>query len=426
MMTEYQDFLTTLIDGRHRVGELCDSFEEWYGSRPEVAVSAPGRTEIIGNHTDHNHGRVVAAAITQDTLIVAGRIPPDEEASASLRLRSEGWEREFSVDPGAPGHDTERLMLGVRDGLRKAGLDAPGYRACMTSSVLPGSGLSSSAALEIALAGVHGALTGEDGEDIPPLRAALAGQYAENNYMNKPSGLMDQLASALGGMQAIDFRDPEAPLIHRMEVDFSTTNHQLMVVNTGGSHSDLTEAYAAISREMRAVAAALGVSYLSETTRKDLFKNLSTTRSAVGDRAVLRAMHFFEEQERVSAFVDAVDTRSIHDVLDLMRESGDSSVRLLQNVHTGSDRDQSLALGLELTRTYLRQRGATGAYRVHGGGFAGTMLVVMPEDLIPEYRNAMQRAFGDHAVVPLRIRYQGLVATRLPPAGEGAADQATG
>ncbi|TVR72374.1 MAG: galactokinase, partial [Spirochaetaceae bacterium] len=408
MMTTYQEFLAELTDGRHRVDSLCNTFEECYGTRPTVAVSAPGRAEIIGNHTDHNNGRVVAAAITQDTVIVAGAVAPEGDDPASLQLHSEGWERDFVVGPGEPGHDTERLMLGVREGLRNSGLAAPGYRACMTSSVLPGSGLSSSAALEIALAGVHGALTGETGEDIPPLRAALVGRFAENHYMNKPSGLMDQLASALGGIHAIDFRDPEAPLTHRIEIDFSETNHKLMVVNTGGSHADLTDAYAAVSREMLSVARELGVSTLAETSRKELFRNLSAVRAATGDRAVMRALHFFEEQDRVSAFVDAADSRSDHEILALMRESGDSSIRLLQNVHTGSARDQSLALGLELTRTYLRQRGGTGAYRVHGGGFAGTMLVVMPEDLFPEYRTAMQRAFGDHAVVPLSIRPRGL------------------
>lgn len=302
-------------------------------------------------------------------------------------------------------------MLGVQKGLEQSGIETPGYRACMESRVLPGSGLSSSAALEVALAGIHGVLAGLE---VPPLQAAMAGRYAENHYMGKPSGLMDQLASALGGMQAIDFADPEAPLVHRIEVDFSESSHQLMVVHTGGSHADLTDSYASVSREMHAVARELGVTTLAETSRKDLFRNLTRVRSTVGDRAIMRALHFFEEQNRVSAFVDAADSRLNQELMELMVESGDSSIRLLQNVYTGSDRDQSLALGLELTRVYLRQRGATGAYRVHGGGFAGTMLAVIPDELVAEYRTAMQRAFGDHAVVPLDVRPHGLIAARIP------------
>lgn len=302
-------------------------------------------------------------------------------------------------------------MQGVAAGLIERDLPAPGYRACMDSTVLPGSGLSSSAALEIALAGVHGAIADTE---TPPLAAALAGQHAENHFMGKPSGLMDQLASALGGMQAVDFSDPEAPRTHRIEVDFTRSNHRLMVVNTGGSHANLTEQYAAIPREMRAVAAELGGSVLADTSRKHLLAKLSVVRRKLGDRAVLRAFHFFDEQDRVSAFVDAADSRLNDRLLEIMTESGHSSINLLQNVFLpGSDQDQGLALGLSLTATYLRQRGGTGAYRVHGGGFAGTMLTVVPEDLFPEYQTAMNRVFGKEAVMPLEIRSQGLITADL-------------
>lgn len=415
MIVPLSDLLSEIRDGQRRLNKLKQTFIDHYDAEPAVVVSAPGRTEIIGNHTDHNNGRVVAAAIQQCTLVVAG--PPSGEGE-TCHLRSKGWDRTFTVDPAHPekitadpdAHDTERLMLGVVEGLARYGFHAPGYRACMDSSVLPGSGLSSSAAVEIALVGVHGALSGED---IPPLRAALVGKYAENHYMRKPSGLMDQLASALGGMHAIDFSDPDAPLIHRIEVDFTSTNHHLAVVNTGGSHANLTEQYGAVSREMHAAAQALGVRNLAETDRKQLLAHLSVVRKKAGDRAVLRALHFFEEQNRVFSFVDAADSRLNQTILHLMTESGDSSARLLQNVHTGSARDQALALGLELTRTYLHQRGATGAFRVHGGGFAGTMLVVIPEDLMDEYRTAMQRAFGEGAFMPLQIRQQGLVTASL-------------
>ena len=414
MLTTYNEFVLDIPNGRTRVNALRSQFAERFKTEPEVVVSAPGRTEIIGNHTDHNNGRVVAAAIQQDTLVVAGPVPQEQPQDA-LHLISHGWDREFLVDSRTDTdseiHDTERLMLGLREGLQRHDLPVPGYRACMDSTVLPGSGLSSSAALEMALAGVHGALADTT---IPPLGAALAGRYAENNYLHKPSGLMDQLASALGGMNALDFADSEAPRIHRIELDFDETNYQVMVVNTGGSHADLTDYYAAVSAEMHAVARELGVSHLAETGRKQLLAHLTSTRQATSDRAVLRAFHFFEEQERVSAFIDAADSRYILEILELMRESGDSSIRLLQNIHTGSPQDQALALGIELTRTYLRQRGAVGAYRVHGGGFAGTMLAVIPADLAGEYRTAMHRAFGDGSVIPLHIRQSGMSAARLP------------
>lgn len=408
------DFYSALPEARHRVSALKQAYREHYEDDPRVVVSAPGRTEIIGNHTDHNNGRIVAAAVTLDTIVVAGPAAGGGD-DGSLRLHSDGWDQEFVVDSDRDlrrdAHVTERLMAGVAAGLEKGGYPAPGYRACMDSSVLPGSGLSSSAALEVALAGVHGVLTDTD---IPPLDAALAGRFAEHRYMGKPSGLMDQLASALGGMHAIDFVDPDAPRIHRVEVDFAGSNHHLLVVHTGGSHADLTAEYGAISEEMHAVAARLGVKNLAETDRKQVFRNLSALRRAVGDRAVLRALHFFDEQERVSSFIDATASRLNERAFELMTESGDSSIRLLQNARSeNSNHEQSLALGLELTRLFLRQRGGTGAYRVHGGGFAGTMLVVVPQSLFEEYRTAMGRAFGAEAVVPLQIRQEGLVAARL-------------
>jgi galactokinase len=416
MIVTLADFHAALPEVRHRVSALTQAYTEYYGEAPRVVVSAPGRTEIIGNHTDHNNGRVVAAAVTLDTLVVAGPAAGGSDDS-SLRLLSDGWEREFSVDSDRDlhrdAHATERLMAGVAAGLEKAGFSAPGYRACMDSTVLPGSGLSSSAALEIALTGIHGVLSDTE---IPPLEAARVGRFAEHQYMGKPSGLMDQLASALGGMNAIDFADPQSPRIHRVEVNFTSSNHHLLVVHTGGSHADLTAEYGAISEEMHAVARRLGVENLAETNRKQLLRNLSALRSAVGDRAVLRALHFYDEQERVSAFVDATTSRLNERAFELMTESGDSSIRLLQNAHSEtSNHDQALALGLELTRLFLRQRGGTGAYRVHGGGFAGTMLVVVPESLFEEYRTAMGRAFGEEAVVPLQIRQDGLVAARLEP-----------
>ncbi len=415
MHVDYDSFVGAVPSGAQRLRELSERFEEQFGKRPTVAASGPGRTELIGNHTDHNNGRVVAAAINADALIVAAPV-----AGAEATLISEGWPTAFTADltvdtPDTPdasySHDTERLMAGVAAGLRNQGYATPAYAALMESRVAPGSGLSSSAALEIALAAVHGALSTEERD---PIAAARAGQYAENRFMHKPSGLMDQMASAVGGTVGIDFADPDNPRYHRLGLDFHSHGQRLVVVNTGGSHADLTDQYAAIPKEMKAVAAALGVTTLSETSRKALLSHLGKVRSTLGDRAVLRAFHFFEEQDRVSAMIDAVDSRMHERVLQLMQASGTSSWTLLQNVAAeGAVREQPIALAVEVTLTYLAARGASGVARVHGGGFAGTMLAVIPEELIQEYHHIMSRAFGEDSTTELTIRPQGILATAL-------------
>jgi galactokinase len=413
MHVGYESFIAAVPDGAKRLRDLADRFEAHFGSRPTVAASGPGRTELIGNHTDHNNGRVVAAAINADALIVAA---PASGEDASLL--SQGWPQAFtanlnveSPDNSTYSHDTERLMAGVAAGLRRQDHSAPAYSAVMESRVAPGSGLSSSAALEVALAAIHGALSGEE---IDPVAAARAGQFAENQFMNKPSGLMDQMASAVGGTVGIDFADPGRPRYHRLSLDFHSHGQRLVVVNTGGSHADLTDQYAAIPREMGQVASELGVSTLSETSRKELLSHLGRIRSTLGDRAVLRAFHFFDEQDRVSAMIDAVDSRMHDHVLQLMQASGASSWTLLQNVAAeGAVREQPIALAVEVTRTYLAARGASGVARVHGGGFAGTMLAVIPEEVIQEYHHVMSRAFGEGSVTELAIRPQGMLATKF-------------
>lgn len=412
MYVDRDTFLRAVPDAGHRIARLAELYRKEWGTDPTHVASGPGRTEIIGNHTDHNRGQVVAAAIQLDAVAVAGPSPDN-----TLRLRSDGWEETFSVAVDAPAgsvtdaHDTARLMAGVADGMRKLDLPAPAYQAVIDSRVTPGSGLSSSAAFEVALAGVHLALAGQ--ETVDPVLVARAGQHAENHFMGKPSGLMDQMASAVGSAVAIDFHDGERPQYHQLPLDFRANDFRLVVVNTGGSHANLTPQYAAVPEEMHSVAAALGVSVLRKTSRRELLARLDELREACGDRAVLRAMHFFDEQERVAALVDAVDQRHHEQVMRLMQESGTSSWTLLQNViATGATREQSLALALEITRNYLSARGAQGACRVHGGGFAGTILAVVPESLAEEYHTVMNRAFGHGSVTELQIRPEGLLYAR--------------
>ncbi|HKK48204.1 MAG TPA: galactokinase family protein, partial [Alkalispirochaeta sp.] len=283
MHVVYESFIATVPNAAHRLRELSERFEERFGRRPTVAASGPGRTELIGNHTDHNNGRVVAAAIDADALIVAAPAPGPEAT-----LVSEGWPDAFTTyltsealnaaERSTFSHDTERLMAGVAHGLQRQGYTTPGYVAMMDSLVAPGSGLSSSAALEMALVAVHGGLSSEE---IDPVAAARAGQHAENHFMDKPSGLMDQMASAVGGTVGIDFADPDNPRYHRLGLDFHSHGQRLVVVNTGGSHADLTDQYAAIPHEMKAVASALGASTLSETSRKELLSHLGTVRAAL-------------------------------------------------------------------------------------------------------------------------------------------------
>lgn len=413
MYTERDAFLAAIPDAGHRIATLSEAYRAAWGSEPTHVSSGPGRTEIIGNHTDHNRGQVVAAAIQLDALAVAGPSP-----DGVLRLRSQGWDREFSVARDAAAeqmselHDTARLMAGVADGMRTHGLPAPAYQAMLESRVAPGSGLSSSAAFEVALAGVHLGLAGAAATD--PVLVARAGQHAENHFMGKPSGLMDQMASAAGSAVAIDFHDPVQPHYHQLNLDLHAQGFRLVVVNTGGDHASLTPQYAAVPAEMRCVAGSLGVDVLRETSRHELLSRLDSVREACGDRAVLRAMHFFDEQERVAALVDAVDSRHHEQVLRLMQESGTSSWTLLQNVLAeGSRREQPIALGIEITRSYLAARGATGACRVHGGGFAGTILAVVPEQLAEEYHSVMNRAFGAGSVTELQVRKQGLLFAEL-------------
>lgn len=408
----YADELESRIhEGLHRHQQLMAEFTAEYDGEPSVLVSAPGRVEILGNHTDHNNGRVVASAIDLDTLILAG-----ESSDGMIHLVSDNWAEGFHVDmatgaqPDEP--DTQKLMRGVAAGLIALGYDAPPYQAVVSSRVAVGSGLSSSAAFENALVGVHAAL---GGYEIPPIDAALVGKFAENRFMGKPSGLMDQLASSSGGMLAIDFVDPENPRRHSLSFDFEKHGYRLSIVNTGGDHADLTTMYAAIPDEMHSVAESLGGGTLSQYSRSDLLHRLTALRGEHGDRALLRAFHFFDEQERVSTFIDAITTERIELALRVMVESGLSSWKLLQNVYPeGDHRHQQAALGLYLTEAFLRQRGSIGAYRIHGGGFAGSILTVVPEAVYQEYHRVMDKAFGDGAVVALTIREHGILQASLP------------
>ncbi len=371
--------------------------------------SAPGRTELGGNHTDHNHGRVLAAAVNLDTIAC---VRP--RADHLARIRSPGYpDTEVDLSSLSPAEaergTTGALLRGIAawiaekhaDAVGKAGA-LRGFDAWLSSEVLSGSGLSSSAAVEV--------LFGTIMADLADLRLdcveiARMGQYAENAYFGKPCGLMDQTASAVGGIVAIDFGDPGSPRVRRLDFDFGAAGYSLAVVDTGGSHADLTADYAAIPTEMRQVASAFGAAALRGIGRNELAARADELRRDFGDRAFLRAWHFAAEDERAEAMANALAEGNLDTYLGLVRESGDSSWRFLQNLQPqGRPREQGLAVALALAE---RAIGPEGACRVHGGGFAGTVQVYAPTGRIPALRAALEPVFGPDSVIPVTIRHQG-------------------
>jgi galactokinase len=400
---------------------------------PETAgdlrlFTAPGRTELGGNHTDHNQGKVLAASIQLDQAavtaprndrIVVFRSTGYPDAVVDLRDRSASTPVE--PVPEEKG-TTEALIRGIAAEFERRGTGVRGFTANAASAVLPGSGLSSSAALEVLIGRIFDNLYGEGKRSA--LELAQIGQKAENVFFGKPSGLMDQAACAFGGAVAIDFRDAEAPQVSTIAFDPASAGFALCVVDTRGSHADLTDDYAAIPQEMKAVARFFGKTVLRELDWETVLSRTSEIRKALGDRALLRARHFFRENQRVEAMrhilektnsgagplsleQESVGQKSLGRFLALVNESGDSSWELLQNIFAPhKPREQGIALALALTRDFIA---GNGACRVHGGGFAGTIQAYIPLNAVSAYRDTMEAVFGPGAVTELRIRPVGAV-----------------
>lgn len=394
---------------RQRLVGLLDEFVARFSpDRPVMIATAPGRTELGGNHTDHNRGRVLAGSVHLDSLaVVAAR----EDAVATIV--SDGFDAPFRADlrslekVAAESGTTTALIRGVASGFAKHNLEFGGFDCCVQSDVLRGSGLSSSASIEVLIGTILSHLFNSG--RATSVDIAHIGQYAENVYFGKPCGLMDQTACAHGGIVAIDFADPETPRISPVSFSFESAGYRLLVVDTGGNHADLTGEYAAIPEEMRKVAGALGGEVLRDVDSSSLSDNVTAIRNAAGDRAILRAMHFFRDNERVPAAVAALRDNDVRTYLRLVNESGDSSWMLLQNCFTMlRPGEQGITLAIALTREFLRSHGAEdGAARVHGGGFAGTVQAYIPLNLEREYQSYMQRIFGEGCVTPLSIRNVG-------------------
>ncbi|MBI9070197.1 MAG: hypothetical protein JEY94_01280 [Melioribacteraceae bacterium] len=390
----------------NRIKKLEQIYKEHFGFNNLSFFSTPGRTELGGNHTDHNNGRVLASSINLDSLAAAVK-----NDSQIVRIISEGFEEMFEVDlrnlqvVEEEKESTNSLIRGMAARFADLGLNIGGFNAVITSDVLRGSGLSSSASIEVLIGTIFNYLF-NDGK-IAAEEIAKAGQFAENKFFGKPCGLMDQMACACGGIIAIDFKDNNIPIIEKIEFDFEKQNYNLIVVDTGGGHADLTDDYAAIPKEMKETAELLDANLMREVELDSLLKGIPELRKKVGDRAVLRSLHFLEENLRVSKQSEALLKNDFKTFLELIKDSGNSSYKYLQNIFTTKNTsEQPVSLALAITELFINGIGE-GACRVHGGGFAGTILVFLPEDKVKEYKEFVQPVFGDNSVTVLSIRQTG-------------------
>ncbi len=385
------------------VKKLDEGFAAAFGGAPTRYFSAPGRTEIGGNHTDHQRGRVLAGAVNLDT--VAAVCP---NGTSVIRVLSEGYPLcQVDVSDLIPKAEeintTMALIRGVAARFTQLGCEVAGFDAYVSSTVLPGSGLSSSAAYEVLIGTIINYLF-FDGKVSQP-EIAMIGQYAENVYFGKPCGLMDQMASSVGSMVTIDFYDKDNPVIEKVEFDFAACGHSLCIIDSRASHADLTDEYAAITLELKAICGYFGKSVLTEIPETDFVAAIPQLREQLGDRAVLRAYHFYKENARVPKQVAALKQGDFETFLRLVKESGYSSYMYLQNVIPAGYREhQDVALSLSLCEMYL---GGRGAYRVHGGGFAGTVQAFVPVDILESFRSGIDAVLGEGACHVLSIRPHG-------------------
>lgn len=391
-----------LPEQRARYAKVIDDFVAQYGDdgRSVGLYTAPGRTEICGNHTDHNHGKVLAASVNLDAVAAAA-----PSADHVVRVKSAGFDidivdiSDLNVHEDEKGHSAA-LIRGICARFVQLGYKIGGFDATTASRVLSGSGLSSSAAFEVLICTILNHLY-NDGK-IDSVEIAKISQYAENVYFFKPCGLLDQMACAVGGFVEIDFADPEKPVIEKIDFDFAACNHALCIVDTGGSHSNLTEDYAAVRSEMEAVAGEFGRKVLREVPEGQFIAAIPSLREKLGERAVLRALHFYGENARVDSDAAALKAEDFEQFKRNVIESGYSSYMYNQNVYTTKmPSEQPVSLGLAISEKLLKGKGA---WRVHGGGFAGTIQAFVPMELLDTYTEEMKKIFGEKACYVLNIR----------------------
>ena len=406
-LAAYAHIYTDLADQKERYTGALRAFIELYGDREAYLFSVPGRTEVEGNHTDHNHGCVLAAAIDRDIIAVAS--PTDD---GMIRVKSEGYPEDTvsladCTDPKKfAAFSSASLIAGTVGGFERAGHRTGGFVAYTANRVLKGSGLSSSAAFEVMIGNIMSHLY--NGGSIANAELAKIAQFAENEYFGKPCGLMDQMACAVGGFVYIDFENPREPVIEPIAFSLSDAGFVLCILNTGGNHADLNEDYASVPAEMKRVANYFGKDVLRGITEADLIANAPVLRKTVGDRALLRALHFVRENARVVKTAEALKAGDVDAFLQGVIASGDSSFKYLQNVYTVKNvEEQGLSLALAVAEGLLSGRGC--AYRVHGGGFAGTTQAFVRRELAEDYKTVTDSVFGEGACMTLFIRPLGAI-----------------
>lgn len=384
--------------------KAVEAYNATFGEGDVEIYSAPGRTEIGGNHTDHQHGRVLAGSIDLDAIAIVGMT-----SEACVRILSEGYDLITiplsDVDTKKPEEEgtTTALIKGVLHGLKEHGYKIGSFQAYITSDVLGGSGLSSSAAFETLLGTIISGLY--NNMKVSAIEIAIIGQYAENVYFGKPCGLLDQTACSVGGFVSIDFKDPSNPIVNRLDFDINKAGYSLCIVDTKGSHAGLTDDYAAVPAEMKNVANYFGKEFLADVDKEEFYDNLPSLIGKLGDREILRAFHFFNEDERVPKECDALASGNFDAFLALVKESGDSSYKYLQNVYSSKFlQTQAVPIALAMTEQLL---GSNGVCRVHGGGFAGTIQAFVKTDFAQEYKQGIERILGEGTCHILNIRKYG-------------------
>ncbi len=393
---------------RQRYVALLKGYGAAFGEEKDVRLfSSPGRTEISGNHTDHNHGKVLAGSINLDCVGVASKNNTDK-----IHIISETYDQDFTVDlkhlePSAKKAGTIDLVKGLLKGFEEAGYEVGGFDAYITSNVISAAGVSSSASFEMLLCSMINTFFNEGRMDT--VAYAHIGKFSENRYWDKASGLLDQMACAVGGLITIDFADPASPVVEKIDFDFGSQEHSLIIIQTGKGHADLSADYSSVPNEMKKVAAFFGKDVLQQVDEKELLQNISAVRSQAGDRSVLRALHFFEENKRVEAEVKALKENRFQDFLQAITASGNSSWKWLQNCYTTADvQEQGITVTLALTELFIAEK-KRGACRVHGGGFAGVIMAILPNDLVDEYISYIEKCTGENSAYRMSIRPYGAI-----------------
>lgn len=383
--------------------DIMKKFASEFGNSEIEFFSSPGRTEIGGNHTDHNYGRVLAGAVNLDIIGVAGKNNSDV-----IRIWAADYPK-FEVNLNSleinknEKYTSAALVRGICARLKELGYAIGGFDACIDGGVPKGSGLSSSASFEVLIGAILSHFF--NGGKLDPIQNAIIGQYSENNYFGKPCGLMDQTACAMGGLITIDFKDPSKPQVKKVNFDFVSTGFSLVITDTGGSHADLNDEYASLPTDMKAVAAELGAKVLREVTLEQILEKAPSIREKVGDRAILRAIHFQGDNQRVVDQVEALERNDFKSFLEMVVESGFSSYMYNQNIYPVSNiREQNVSLALALSHLVLK---GEGAWRVHGGGFAGTIQAFVPQKLLSRYVSTLEHVYGKGSCHILFIRKQG-------------------